>query len=879
MTIPNLNTSDTFKTWFDRTNTVISEVNGITIHNLLAGDGIGVTSASNVFTVSHGSLVATGVTFTGPVNFTNTTSFNISPTIDATVVNVSPVVSGITIGNIVRVTENGLTLAKADTAANAEVLGIVVNRSGNNHVVALAGSVNNNIFNNTISNMLGVVGSTLSKGCAYFLSPEIAGGITTVEPVTYGQVSKPIILGITGNVGSIIPYRGIQIEGISAGVTAELDNKIIIEYDDDDFVNGVGFLFNSPTGSSIKIGDPIVIAEDSASAQQNLDIQNFALLKSAGKINNSNFSCGAFYDEPVGGIRPEIFFTSRFLGLVSKIISQVGNKYILEITLPGGSFNVNLTDLNPDLYVDVNRTGVMVIKLDSSSLYKIYSSDFDISQNLDTDVYGIGDIIRLNPGLIKIILYPINETRGILSSLRQNITTVSTTADSTRFEYDNLLANPNFIINQRNITRLTATDLKPRFTPFADRWFFVKADVPFTGLTFEAKIMDAYENNVYYVEGSLTDGGTGPGNSVFRSANRKWVEVRVEHSGTSKYFDTVSAESIIGTTVFKPNAISLVNIQNSSRMFGIGNNPNTSVVGKRYTFAFNAKVRGSTFDYPGLLEGQGFTLNIIGRWYPEPQSYEGITTGQWPYKWDYYISKRYNLAGVTVTSDWQPFVIRGFNPGIPRQYGNISQEDEGWFDIGFEFGSNRGITFCISEPILIAGDGIKTDNLHAFMKYTTPQEDYEKCKPYYLRTYNWNQLTGTNTSNTLNEHSLQLGNLTTQKKYTVKFPVQMTRNTPTTLNPIRAFIYTPITGITGEAFNVNKNADTHVQGLGSLALTNLPWDPNTIRPLGSQGQNISIGAVTKNAMDIEILNGAVSLDTLKFHYVIDSDFDPVQIIT
>jgi hypothetical protein len=60
MTIPNLNTSDTFKTWFDRTNTVISEVNGITIHNLLAGDGIGVTSASNVFTVSHGSLVATG---------------------------------------------------------------------------------------------------------------------------------------------------------------------------------------------------------------------------------------------------------------------------------------------------------------------------------------------------------------------------------------------------------------------------------------------------------------------------------------------------------------------------------------------------------------------------------------------------------------------------------------------------------------------------------------------------------------------------------------------------------------------------------------------------------------------------------------------------
>ena len=63
MAISNLLYTDTFKTWFDTTNTVISTLNGVTVYNILAGDGISLSSSSGVFTIGHSNNVSTGVTF------------------------------------------------------------------------------------------------------------------------------------------------------------------------------------------------------------------------------------------------------------------------------------------------------------------------------------------------------------------------------------------------------------------------------------------------------------------------------------------------------------------------------------------------------------------------------------------------------------------------------------------------------------------------------------------------------------------------------------------------------------------------------------------------------------------------------------------------
>jgi hypothetical protein len=58
--INNLVYSDKFKKWFDTTNTIITTLNGITVYNLLQGDGVSLSSSGNVFTVSHAPTVATG---------------------------------------------------------------------------------------------------------------------------------------------------------------------------------------------------------------------------------------------------------------------------------------------------------------------------------------------------------------------------------------------------------------------------------------------------------------------------------------------------------------------------------------------------------------------------------------------------------------------------------------------------------------------------------------------------------------------------------------------------------------------------------------------------------------------------------------------------
>jgi hypothetical protein len=121
------------------------------------------------------------------------------------------------------------------------------------------------------------IGTTLVGGQAYFLDSVVPGGITTNEPQTYGHVSKPVLLGVTGDSGSILTYRGVLLEGLSYGITAELDNKLIIEYD----TNGGTFL------GPPMVGDVFLYFDDSSTGSAALD--TFRLFtKNAGKVNNSS---------------------------------------------------------------------------------------------------------------------------------------------------------------------------------------------------------------------------------------------------------------------------------------------------------------------------------------------------------------------------------------------------------------------------------------------------------------------------------------------------------------------------------------------------------------------------------------------------------------
>ena len=176
--------------------------------------------------------------------------------------------------------------------------------------------------------------------------------------------------------------------------------------------------------------------------------------------------------------------------------------------------------------------------------------------------------------------------------------------------------------------------------------------------------------------------------------------------------------------------------------------------------------------------------------------------------------------------------------------------------VGLEFPSSTATISLAQVQLELGGD--VTDAI-----YKDPKQELERCSPYYLRTYDWDQNNGYTGSSRLNEQKIQLGNLNSQRYYTIPFPIE-TVTTPTIT------LYSP-SGQQGDAYNVNTGKDMRYSGDG---LVNLPWDTTTSRTTSAwPSPNISAISASKNGMILSILNGATHLDTLTFHYVADADLN------
>lgn len=785
-----LNTSDTFQTWYTTTNSIISEINGITIHNLIAGDGISLASnGNNVYTVKHGTSVATPVTFTGPISFTNTVSFSTAPTVNTIVATVTPKTSGITAGNIVRVTTTGLTLAKADSVDNSEVFGVVIASDASTDTVATSGIISNTTFSSTIGNMLGIVGATLTTGCAYFLSPTVAGGITTVEPNTYGQVSKPILLGITETQGLFLPHRGIQVEGISAGITAELDNKAIIQID---YTTGL-----KPDATGLKIGDAIILVdEDFDNNTLALNLLNLGSgLRLQGKINSSGTN-QAFIVGGLGffGLGPNVF-SDKILGLVSKILVHDTSTYQLtvEITLPGGSFNATITDLDPVMYPYTDKTRSYFYDTANTSTW---AKDTTGTSYKDKFL----DFIRYNDpaGTAKIVFH-----NNVKYQPSPSLTFVGSGSGSgsgmtASLEYDNLLPNGSFSIWQRTFTNLngvTFAGLSGFNTPIADRWFYIADQGNLSGLSLsvEKRSFDASQIEV-------------PGSPLY------WVDLK----------QTYTSATALG---YRPR---FENIQKGAKL----------LQGQEATVTFWA--------VSGIC---GATMDLVYNRYPEDtEHYSVISDIQ-----DVLSNREVVQSGIELSTTWTQYSYTF----TPTAQSVVVNSDEGWFGLGFEFPS-RGVTLSIAQVKLELGSDI-TDYI-----YTLPEKDLQQCAPYYLRTYDWDQATGYSGSSKLNEQYVQLGNLLSQKIYTIPFTTELVQT------PRSVTLYSS-TGEKDEAFNITKNIDMRYPTCEGCPIhVNLPWDTSTVRTSLPSG-NIAVVDQSKNGMQVIINNGATHLDQLKFHYVADAD--------
>ncbi len=102
-------------------------------------------------------------------------------------------------GNVLKATgATAFALAKADSAANAEVAGIVAAAYGTDYLLlALPGYY-----------FPAGTFSGLTVGQVAYLSPSSAGALTTTEPSTAGQVSKPVLVADSATSGWFVNFRG-----------------------------------------------------------------------------------------------------------------------------------------------------------------------------------------------------------------------------------------------------------------------------------------------------------------------------------------------------------------------------------------------------------------------------------------------------------------------------------------------------------------------------------------------------------------------------------------------------------------------------------------------------------------------------------------------
>jgi hypothetical protein len=240
--ISSLDQGSTFYDWFNKTNDeIISKLNLSKVFDGASGDGVNVSvgtvlggGTSGVMLVSISDSIAKGVTFQGDVTINgllNYTSAVNLPTGLRMFAGESGGTAGFTFGNAVRSIKFdgsvaggtygiGLTLADSSSGTNAEVLGLV-STVGSNYIDVI---VNGNIVSPYWGSVLDA-GTTL-QNCVYFLSTT-KGKLTRTEPNTVGLVSKPIILGLSGDRGNVLHYRG-QLLGQDSGLSGASAGAIAV---------------------------------------------------------------------------------------------------------------------------------------------------------------------------------------------------------------------------------------------------------------------------------------------------------------------------------------------------------------------------------------------------------------------------------------------------------------------------------------------------------------------------------------------------------------------------------------------------------------------------------------------------------------------------
>jgi hypothetical protein len=286
---------------------------------------------------------------------------------------------GITFGVVVRhdINTDGLTLAMANSASNAESLGIVVGVNGTAETVDVStiGYVSGN-FASAISTADAV--SSLGTGEFYFLSNTEAGKITKTAPSSTGSIRKPILYALGSNKAMVMNYVGnknVDIDSLYSKLNA---SNVVIKHDANFFSVGDIVRFDSgttsasfPYGSYVKASNNSVEEAEALgivsktnyggnSASSLITISGYIDLNSSGLTFNPGMvyflgtNAGSLTETPpisVGSVRkPMMVMVTPTAGIVQNYVGLVINSD------PGSGTNIssNMSSANRNKLINGN---------------------------------------------------------------------------------------------------------------------------------------------------------------------------------------------------------------------------------------------------------------------------------------------------------------------------------------------------------------------------------------------------------------------------------------------------------------------------------------------------------------------------------------------
>lgn len=155
---------------------------------VVSGARVGVGREPGTYTLSvSGDVDVTGnYRINGVINAGNTKTL------------VTQAAHGFVAGDVLRRSSGSYAKAQANSVANAEVVGVVESVTSSSQFTLVTQGV--------ITGLTGLTDST-----EYFLSPTTAGLITSTEPTSVGQISKPVLVATSTTTGIVVNMRGIEI--------------------------------------------------------------------------------------------------------------------------------------------------------------------------------------------------------------------------------------------------------------------------------------------------------------------------------------------------------------------------------------------------------------------------------------------------------------------------------------------------------------------------------------------------------------------------------------------------------------------------------------------------------------------------------------------